>query len=505
MKRQNASSLGATIIKHGGNFLKQFCLLKYEDPEVSIPLFDENLSGRGPKVSVVIGPNGSGKSRMLSRIVDELCFLDTLRNSTDSTRARFRPASESAKIEYRIGDANCVIDRNGRDLICTLNGMPSTLLELPFPTRVATVAHLPSDKFRFLKSEKSSFYRYLGLRQATNLTTTGALETKVIQSLLLGLTQKGFAQRLEAWLSLAGMTSDTAIKITLANSDLLNTNFEGFEIAALHAARRRAGPARADMFGESEEWRRDLEKIWLLFSQLHHSKWSYENHNPSLILELTPLFSDPDSARVWIDGIDAARRRRLFEETSLLIGKSGGRYRFSDLSSGEQQLVGTNARLLAELESNSLVFIDEPEISLHPEWQIKYIPTLLKSLAAIPSTHVVIATHSHFMVSDLDSDNSSLIMSSNLDGPKFQLFDGEVYGRSPENILYRVFGVATSGNSYVEGDLHSALRMLSSAESLDLVELEAINRRLEKVRGKDNTALNVILGKIAAVLALESD
>jgi len=485
--------------------LKQFCLLKYEDPEVSIPLFDGNLSGVGPKVSVVIGPNGSGKSRVLSRIVDELCFLDTLRNPSESARARFRPVSENAKIEYRIGNEHCVIDRNGRDLTCILNGKISTFFDLPFPTRVATVAHLPSDKFRFLRSEKSNFYRYLGLRQATNLTTTGALETKVIQSLLLGLTQEGFAKRLETWLSLAGMTNDAAVKITLANPDLLNTNFKDFGIAALHAARRRAGPARADSFEESDEWRTDLEKIWRLFSQLHHSDWSHENYNPSLVLELAPLFSDPDSARVWIDGIDAARRRRLFEETSLLIGKSGGRYRFSDLSSGEQQLVGTNARLLAELESNSLVFIDEPEISLHPEWQIKYIPTLLKSLAAIPSTHIVIATHSHFMVSDLDSNNSSLIMSTNQDGPKFQLFDGEVYGRSPENILYRVFGVATSGNSYVEGDLHSALRMLSSTEKLDYLELKAIYNRLDKVRGKDNAALNVILGKIAEVLSLESD
>ncbi|MFU6003172.1 AAA family ATPase [Pseudomonas aeruginosa] len=480
--------------------LKQFCLLKYEDSEVSIPLFDESLCGNGPKVSVVIGPNGSGKSRGLSRVVDELCYLYTLRNPDQPARSRFRPASEKAKIEYRIDRAHCAISRDGHDLECRLNGEPSTLSELPFPKRVATVAHLPSDKFRFLRSEASDFYRYLGLRQATNLTTTGALETKVIQSLLVGFTQDGFAQRLETWLSLAGMTSDAAITITLASADLLSSNQDDFRDAALRAARRRAGPARSISFEQSEGWLMDLDKVWLLVSKLHDFNWLYDSHNPSLIVELMPLFSDPDSARIWIDGIDAARRRRLFQETSLLIGKAGGRHRFSDLSSGEQQLVGTNARLLAELEPGSVVFIDEPEISLHPEWQIKYIPTLLKSLAAMPSTHVVIATHSHFMVSDLDSENSSLITSSYQDGPKFKLFDGDVYGRSPENILYRVFGVATSGNSYVEGDLHSALRMLSSVEPVNLVELGAIYHRLEKVRGKDNPAMNVILEKMGRVL-----
>jgi ABC-type cobalamin/Fe3+-siderophores transport system ATPase subunit len=50
--------------------LKQFCLLSYEDDEVSIPLFDESVRGKGPSVSIVIGPNGSGKSRILSRVVD---------------------------------------------------------------------------------------------------------------------------------------------------------------------------------------------------------------------------------------------------------------------------------------------------------------------------------------------------------------------------------------------------------------------------------------------------
>lgn len=481
--------------------VNQFCLLKYEDPEVSMPLFDENLSGVGPNVSVVIGPNGSGKSRMLSRIVDELCFIDALRNSKPFL-AKSGPI-EQARIEYRIDGKNCVISRTGRNLTCTLNGTSASISDLPFPKRVAAVAHLPNDKFRFLRSEASDFYSYLGLRQATNLTTTGALETKVIQSLLVGFSKKDFALRLQEWLRLAGISNDVALEITLEDPDLLNYSFDNFSKSASTIVKKRSVSLRNSNLVDDQEWHTDLDNIWLLFQELRSLDWSGNAAHPSVSVELLSL-SKPNRERIWIDGVDAARRRRLFRNLSLLIRKEGVSHHFSDLSSGEQHLIGTNARLLAELEPDSLVFIDEPEISLHPEWQIKYIPTLLNSLAATPSTHVVIATHSHFMVSDLDSEKSTLITSSNQDG-KFKLFDGEVYGRSPENILYRVFGVATTGNSYVEGDLHSALQMLSKPESIDLRELADIYSRLEKVRGRDNPAMNIILSEVHKVLEPDHD
>lgn len=148
----------------------------------------------------------------------------------------------------------------------------------------------------------------------------------------------------------------------------------------------------------------------------------------------------------------------------------------------------------------TLVVIDEPEISLHPHWQIKYIPTLLESLKNIDATHVLIATHSHFMVSDLDQDNSVLVTARYESGPKFDLFEGDVYGRSPENILYRVFGVATTGNMYVESDLRKALQMIARTEPLNMRELKSTYARLQKVAGPDNPAMNIILERIGVFI-----
>lgn len=481
--------------------MRQFCLLEYQDPEVSVPLFDGAMSGGNPNVTIIIGPNGSGKSRVLSRVVDELCYLSVCREVGKTSVSTFRPTSDIARLKYRIDGAECEVRRKGSDLECTLNGDPCELFSLPFPKRVAAVSHLPTDRFRFIRAEASGFYRYLGLRQATNLTTTGALETKVIQSLLIGFTQPKFVKRLEKWLSLAGMSNNIGLDLVLDNDKLLTEDFDFFRESAWKIHSRRGGARNRS---EEDRMITDLDKVWIFFGKLRELRWMGGKH-PSCAYQLKYLISQPEDALIWIDGFDIARRWRLFRKSSLLLGKPGGNYPFSDLSSGEQQLIGTNARLLSELESDSLVVIDEPEVSLHPDWQIKYVPTLLESLEAMPATHIIIATHSHFMVSDLGRNNSALVTSSYDNGPKFKLFDGDVYGRSPENILYRVFGVATTGNSYVEGDLYSALRMLSNSDPTDFDELRNIYNRLDRVRGKDNAALNVILDQVRGVLEANRD
>jgi AAA domain, putative AbiEii toxin, Type IV TA system len=170
--------------------------------------------------------------------------------------------------------------------------------------------------------------------------------------------------------------------------------------------------------------------------------------------------------------------------------------RFPDLSSGEQQILGTFTRVLAEIKDNCIIFIDEPEVSLHPSWQIRYIPTLLDALKDFPSTQVVITTHSHFLVSDVEAQRTTLVVANGDESGNFQLFEGDVFGRSPENILYRVFGVGTSGNFYVERDLTLALQMISGQTPPETGELSKLLLRLERIGVKDNEAFATIVAEI---------
>jgi len=65
----------------------------------------------------------------------------------------------------------------------------------------------------------------------------------------------------------------------------------------------------------------------------------------------------------------------------------------SKLSSGEQNELVLFYLLLFKTESNSLILIDEPEVSLHISWQNSFIEDL-KEITKLNNLDVVIATHS---------------------------------------------------------------------------------------------------------------
>ncbi|MEB2651438.1 AAA family ATPase [Pseudomonas siliginis] len=473
-----------------------FCLISYEEGSVRIPLFDESIKGGSTNVTVLIGPNGSGKSRNISRIVDEVCYLNALRTEGDKAAFRSRALADKATLKYRFDGKMCVIERVGFDAVrCTVSGRNTKLVDMPFPSQVATVSHLPNDKFRFSAESDDPFYKYLGLRQSSNLTTTGALEKKVIQSLIVGFSTPGFKTRLQNWLRLIGVGSDIRVLLELQSTKLLSDSSHVVydELIRIQESRAKSNAQLSNLRFRLDK---DFNDIWSFLRLL--SVWPVQQgiDGTSMYYELSEILKNTAAADVWKQGFDVARRWRAFKRSSLLFGKFDMGTEFKDLSSGEQQLIGTNSRLLAELNDHSLVVIDEPEISLHPHWQIKYIPTLLESLKNLEATHVLIATHSHFMVSDLDQDNSALVTARYEDGPKFELFEGDVYGRSPENILYRVFGVATTGNMYVESDLRRALQMIAGTEPLNVRELKSTYARLQRVAGPDNPAMKIILERI---------
>ncbi|MCB1193135.1 MAG: AAA family ATPase [Leptospiraceae bacterium] len=63
------------------------------------------------------------------------------------------------------------------------------------------------------------------------------------------------------------------------------------------------------------------------------------------------------------------------------------------LSSGEQQEIILIYDLLFKVNSNTLVLIDEPEISLHVAWQKEFLNDLLR-IIRLQKITVIVATHS---------------------------------------------------------------------------------------------------------------
>jgi len=71
----------------------------------------------------------------------------------------------------------------------------------------------------------------------------------------------------------------------------------------------------------------------------------------------------------------------------------------TDLSSGEQHELVMLYELLFKIEPNSLILIDEPEISLHLAWQVQFLKDL-QAIIKLADFDVLIATHAPGIIDD---------------------------------------------------------------------------------------------------------
>ena len=83
----------------------------------------------------------------------------------------------------------------------------------------------------------------------------------------------------------------------------------------------------------------------------------------------------------------------------MAISDSGQTLSLSSLSSGEQQELVLHYDLLFRVPSNTIVLIDEPELSLHVAWQKKFLPELLE-IVQLSNFDALVATHSPFVVGE---------------------------------------------------------------------------------------------------------
>lgn len=123
---------------------------------------------------------------------------------------------------------------------------------------------------------------------------------------------------------------------------------------------------------------------------------------------LFPLVKDFDIERIIdigllvIDDLFVARRDVHSEIHSPKISASS-------LSSGQWQLLLGMLGLGLEVQDNTIIVIDEPENSLHPEWQRQYIELLEKVISARKGCHTIIATHSPLITSGVNGQRGNII------------------------------------------------------------------------------------------------
>lgn len=108
--------------------------------------------------------------------------------------------------------------------------------------------------------------------------------------------------------------------------------------------------------------------------------------------------------------------------------------------------------------------------------------------------HIVIASHSHLLVTDLPPERSTVITLQNRKkNIVSEIVDEPTFGWSAEDILLNVFGLPTSRNYYLSQILSKGLELLAD-HNRKKSELDSVKRQIKEYFPlmKDNDPLKSI-------------
>ena len=115
------------------------------------------------------------------------------------------------------------------------------------------------------------------------------------------------------------------------------------------------------------------------------------------------------------NGLTYDRIENVDGHKEIYFKKNGVDIPIDGLSSGEKQVVYRGCFLLRDINATkgAFVFIDEPEISLHPNWQIKimdYYKGIFSSEGGVQTSQIFAVTHSPFIIHNENRKNDKVIV-----------------------------------------------------------------------------------------------
>ena len=167
----------------------------------------------------------------------------------------------------------------------------------------------------------------------------------------------------------------------------------------------------------------------------------------------------------------------------------GKEFDISGLSSGEKQLFLRALSLKFLNVNNSIILIDEPEISLHPRWQRKII-NVYENIGE--NNQLIIATHSPHIIGNVTKEQIR-ILKRDKEGIKVMNYEelDETYGRTVESILMEIMGIVNTRNEETAEKIE-ILRNLVREDKYESKEFEELYEVLRGYLGNLDIDLNLI-------------
>jgi len=160
-----------------------------------------------------------------------------------------------------------------------------------------------------------------------------------------------------------------------------------------------------------------------------------------------------------------------------------------DISTGEKTLLSKVLYLYLKEIKDSVILIDEPELSLHPAWQNRVLK-LYENFAKENNCQIIIATHSPHILGSAKKEYIRLLV-KNGDGINIVNEFSQSYGLEFSRVLTDIMGVEYLRVPEVAEKLTKAKEMIAQ-NNFNTVEFKQKWKELEEILGKDYLDLKLL-------------
>jgi predicted ATP-binding protein involved in virulence len=441
--------------------------------------------------TIIIGPNGTGKSFVLRTILDIFREIDNWKvNNKRQTQVSGEYSitySINGKL-FQFGNLQYFENADWKDkesrstlFEARIDGLPANISDLLIPESIIANSIMLTDKFPIVKDSFDN-YIYLGVRRESSPSVAGTRTyvTRTVDYAVNSINQPGFEEKIKKTLDFLDLDKEFTIQFTpkykhlFFNGSVTPDFFYQFHDQYWKYTRRNEGsPPWSKRYFDKQIRENEtlVSDLAALCNKISRNLESAAPKSRSKFFKYN-LFSASLSSKDYLL-VKELRSLDLLSYPSIKLKKSSRKFELEESSSGEAHFLSSIIALIANVKNNSLVLIDEPEISLHPNWQKKYMGFLQEIFSEYKSCHFIIATHSHFLISDLKPKTSAIIGLSRDIEIKNQFIDLNTFGWSAEEVLFKIFGVKTSRNYYIEINLRELLSLISG-NSKDKIKMESL-------------------------------
>ena len=460
-------------------WVEELILLTPQGKATRLPIASFGCQDKVSLYSVIIGCNGVGKSTLLKEMVDFFVDLHAYINNfkqkiSSANKARLKG------VKYHIDGVCCEVIRIGRTFLTKIDNKFLASKKLRVPTIVACNFGA-FDKFPVQKVNGSSqtrydvpYYKYVGAHVNGNMISSSAIAFRLLFALKENMDDRQ-RQNLSSILDFIGYDHT----ITLNYSIVLKSKKNGsvYDHVLQHVLKDKEYSELT-----SEQRSNKVKELYDFYKNKEFAKQPTCNYD--IDIDQNSLAANED-----LNYIYKLKQYDLVQAASVVFYKNGKQIASEEMSSGEFAMLSMVLSIsTAASDSHTLILIDEPELSLHPNWQMTIIDNLDRALKN-QVCHLLIATHSHMLVSDLPMNRSSVSQwEKDKDGNLIaNRIEENTYGWSAEEVLLKVFKTATDRNRYFGERIAKLLEQMGNdtitkeAVADELNELQEISQHLSEV------------------------